>query len=212
MKLWGARAIAVMATLILLFLVQSDPERVLTTVGKDVQNQSDFGEQTKLCETINSGEPVVISGEFDYFPSKNNQNLFQTADLNLGIRLEISLSDELALVIGTPSGEISEVLKMRQRLVAERKYNFAIVLENKRAILKINEITIKESEKLAMISCSHLIIGSGYDESRIFAGNYKISIAGNLIQEKRKQAMLLILVIFLLGSLAWLVHEDEQGR
>jgi hypothetical protein len=102
---------------------------------------------------------------------RNWQNVFQTADLNSGIRYEIDKYGNTGLIVATDNGSAYLVVQGRTKLVVGKQEIVKIKLTEKKGIsLQIGNDSSTQITGKIMPACNNLRFGVGYDNTRQFSG------------------------------------------
>lgn len=100
------------------------------------------------------------------------QNIFQTDDINSGIRLELSEMGDAALLIsdGTDTGFIG--YSLNTKIIADRYYNLKIqIFKNKRICVEVNDnVKLDVLNEKIKFKLNNIVIGTGFDGKRNLFG------------------------------------------
>lgn len=139
----------------------------------------------------------------------NWQNIFQTADFNSGIRIEINEFGQVGLIIGKKVDGFA-VVTGDKALETDKWYTLLVQVGREYgASLKIdNGITSYAREEVEP-KCNRLLLGIGYDSTRKFNGQASVVITSALNrkmiptfpQELLLGQIILTLSLFMLTSL-----------
>lgn len=123
-----------------------------------------------LCAALVKGDEVNIHLSGEITRLYNHQNLFQTSNMNAGIRLEIDEFGQAGLVIGSNGANGYSVVPISEKF-KHGKFDLAINIRhgNNVAVSFQNEKTEKVIKGLNP-KCDNIIVGYGYDSSRVVRG------------------------------------------
>jgi hypothetical protein len=126
------------------------------------------GEQ--LCQALKEGDEITFKISGTLSELYNYQNLFQTSDLNAGIRFEINGFGEAGLLIGSSEADGYSGLSIPGKFVAGQ-FEISIRIKDGSSVLVtfLNEKTEKVFEGLKP-TCDNFVVGYGYDSSRVIKG------------------------------------------
>ncbi len=122
---------------------------------------------------------LVVEGTITWSPSEANpfQNLFQTADLNSGLRAEVRADGLLTLVLPALDGlqpeGLSSLVHLEPGIPHQIKLSYS---DSGMASVAINDRTIRRRFSPETISCENMRIGQGFDSSRVFLGPHELTI------------------------------------
>lgn len=127
----------------------------------------------RLCDAMEDGGEINIrvfgslTDLFDY------QNLFQTSNLNAGIRFEIDRLGQGALLIGSSATDGFSSLSISQKFAVDN-FDVAILIKDGSnvSVSFFNTVNEKVFTGLKPL-CDQIIVGSGYDSSRAVKGEVK---------------------------------------
>lgn len=140
-------------------------------------------------QLIPLSKDYVIKGEIEFKPQETHkyENIFQTADVNQGIRAEISPDNNFTLLYSDKKGELKGVLGQHLQPNTTYKLIFQITPITVSAILKgktenngwysICDNIV--SDTIFPLAIQRVISGSGFSEERDFSGtinNFEIKI------------------------------------
>jgi len=132
----------------------------------------------RLCDALEKGDQINFKISGNLTELYNYQNLFQTSDLNAGIRFEIDGSGQGALLVGSSAADGYSVLLIPRKFVAGT-FDISIRIKDGSRVMVsfLNQNTEKVLTGLKPI-CDNLIVGYGYDSSRVIKGEIQfIAIA-----------------------------------
>jgi hypothetical protein len=131
------------------------------------------GEQ--LCQALEEGDEITIKISGTLSGLYNYQNLFQTSDLNAGIRFEINELGEGGLLIGSNAADGYSGLLIPGKFVAGQ-FDILIRIKDGSKVLVsfLNNDTEKVFEGLKP-TCDNFVAGYGYDSGRVIKGNVQLS-------------------------------------
>lgn len=174
-------------------------------IAQNMTSFSNYGPEESFCASISNGRESSFSGLLEFKASYEYQNLFQTAGLNKGIRLEVSPSGHLSLVIGSRSNEIVTVLQVKEELHPWRDYKFEVSLKRD-AVTLVLDNTISVSTKSPLdFECTEFIVGTGYDSSRHYKGRYTVTISSEVQNNRTRRLALLVTGISMIGFLFMII-------
>ena len=174
-KVWEKRALTSFALIILFFSAVSALQvRSETTVVSDLSRSTSARIITDFCQKVNTLPDALFTVSFiatRYESSKSNQNLFQTASLNEGLRLELDTEGRPALLFSNENATLSALQSTRPMWVDQP---ISVLIEWRsggRFTLSLGgEQVSQRVQSKNKIQCDNFKIGSGYDASRIFIG------------------------------------------
>ena len=123
-----------------------------------------------LCQAVNDGGEIVFKISGNLTELYNYQNLFQTSDLNAGIRFEIDGLGQGGLLIGSSAADGYSGLSIPEKFVAGT-FDISIRIKDGSTVLVsfLNQSTEKVFTGLKPV-CDNFIVGYGYDSSRVIKG------------------------------------------
>ncbi len=129
----------------------------------------------QICRAMEQGDEInfKISGTLSEL--YNYQNLFQTSDLNAGIRFEINGLGEGGLLIGSSASDGYSGLLIPGKFVVGR---FDVLIRIKDGSKVFVSFLNKEIEKVfegLKPTCDNFVVGYGYDSGRVIKGNVQLS-------------------------------------
>lgn len=129
-----------------------------------------------LCTALAKGDEINIRLIGNISELYSYQNLFQTSDLNSGIRLEINDVGEAGLLIGS-NGVDGFSLVLVPKNFETGSFDISIrITDGKRVSITFqNEKTEKVINGLKP-KCDNVVIGYGYDSSRVIKGKVHFSV------------------------------------
>ena len=123
-----------------------------------------------LCSALINGNEINIHISGNITELYSYQNLFQTSDLNAGIRLEINDAGEAGLLIGS-NGVDGFSLVLVPGKFEVGKFDVSIrIRDGKKVMIAFQN---KKTEKVISglkPKCDNVVIGYGYDSSRVIKG------------------------------------------
>ena len=127
-----------------------------------------------LCQAVNDGGEIVFKISGNLTELYNYQNLFQTSDLNTGIRFEIDGLGHGGLIIGSSAADGYSGLSIPNKFVVGN-FVISIRIKNGSTVLVsfLNQKTEKVFSGLKPI-CDNFIVGYGYDSSRVVKGEVQL--------------------------------------
>lgn len=169
----------------------------------------------------NVTKSISISFDFKINGVKQWDNLFQTADYNNGIRMELDKGNNCALVINS-SGDTGLVGIPLQKFDNNIWYNVRIIKKtNELPSVFVNnkkqEIIASDTELINntnSFAVDKIIIGSGFDQNRTFNGqikNFKCSFSVKVYNHTIEKIFSIIIycILFLLIILSVLKAKEE---
>jgi len=141
----------------------------------------DLGANQNFCKAFNDSN-VKIEIEFTVkiaTLNKRNTNIFQTDDLNMGFRIEISSDGKLNAFVQSPDGGgpekvlsvmASDVIKAK----ALTKVHVSAELNTLTVQVDDGEVTTREGN--FQPTCNHVLIGGGYDGTRTTIGEVQAAV------------------------------------
>jgi hypothetical protein len=141
------------------------------------------------------------------------QNIFQTSELNKGVRIEIDKTGTIGALAGTPNNQyiavgsgpvavIGKEIKIRVRVVAQSG-----------VYLRVGDAPETFTPGLPQPACDRILLGQGFDQTRIFDGTVSSTMSIGESQDLvplRKQARLLGQILLFSSFLVWALRRDEQ--
>lgn len=131
-------------------------------------------EISRVCDSwLQYGGELSIGGSVSFEQQGSHQNVFQTSDLNDGIRMEIDPNNQVAVILGDhlTKGIKGVVLGQSERSGSNKlSFTFQITISKEYMKTVFNgddkSVSIKEN-----ILCDKAQVGSGYDKSRELLGS-----------------------------------------
>lgn len=166
---------------------------------------------SQICNAWRSlGGTLLISGSASIKNTGTYQNLFQTDDLNNGLRLELSPDFNLGLVVGNAADSDISVVDFGKIRDISRNLDFKIQLRNEAIKAEING-TNSLVQMPTRATCANLLVGQGYDESRLYGGEIVVSFTSTfeappLIRERYGAFILIMQISLALSSAILLIH------
>lgn len=166
-----------------LFLTARFADKHVTLESPQISSQNKVvgnDQMRKICESwLQYTGELIIQGEVQFQRNDKWQNVFQTADLNYGIRMEISPQSTVSVVVAESVSqsyggyEIGEI-EPSQNFFESFKFAIRLTRNHMRTELngKYRNFALAEN-----IQCSNVVIGGGYDETRTLNGNTQIFIS-----------------------------------
>jgi hypothetical protein len=129
----------------------------------------------KFCRALEEGDEIAFKISGTLSDLYNYQNLFQTSDLNAGIRFEINELGEGGLLIGSSAPDGYSGLLIPGKFVAG-KFDLLIRIKDgsKVFVSFLNKETEKVFEGLKP-TCDNFVVGYGYDSVRVIKGNVQLT-------------------------------------
>lgn len=154
---------------------QKDGEILYSTLNE----VKELGSNEKLCETLHAPEGALkISLAIVPRELRNYQNVFQTSNLNSGLRLEIDEGGTTALVLGEPNSSAIVANGLATRLVPLKETKIEMEVSQKYgSSINIPEEhlpVIRTSYGKLLPACDNVRVGIGFDDTRKFSGTVEI--------------------------------------
>ncbi len=131
----------------------------------------DLGEEPRICSTLSRKYGEVRISIFVIPNSlRNFQNIFQTSDLNAGIRLEIDENGSTGVIVAGETANDLLMVGSASRLSVGKMSSISILIAHNSGItMSIDDI---KSTLLGIANpkCDQLRIGVGFDDNRGFDG------------------------------------------
>lgn len=141
----------------------------------------DLGPDQSFCRAFyNKNEKLDLEFLVNITPLNNRYtNIFQTDNLNRGLRLEIGPEGKLTASVYSPVGGGSEkVIRIQSNGAIKAKTSTKILLtvfSNKLA-LNIDDGPVAMQEGDFLPSCNHVLVGGGYDDTRTAIGDVQVTV------------------------------------
>ena len=135
-----------------------------------------------ICEAMNLGDVIKIKISGNLTELYNYQNLFQTSDLNTGIRFEIDGLGQGGLLISSSTADGFSGLPIPEKFVAGP---FEISIRIKDGSTVLVSFMNQKSEKVftgLKPKCDNVIVGYGYDSTRVIKG--EIQFVATILDSK----------------------------
>jgi hypothetical protein len=154
---------------------QNDGEIVYSTSNDVVE----LGSIEKICQTLHAPKGALkISLSIVPQELRNYQNVFQTSNLNSGLRLEIDEGGTTALILGEPNSSAIVANGLATRLVPLRETKIEMEVSQKYgSSINIPEEhlpVIRTSYGKLLPACDNVRVGIGFDDTRKFSGTVEI--------------------------------------
>ena len=135
-----------------------------------------------ICEAMNLGDVINIKISGNLTELYNYQNLFQTSDLNSGIRFEIDGLGQGGLLIGSYAADAYSGLSIPEKFVVG-PFDISIRIKDGSTVLVsfLNQKTQKVFTGLKP-KCDNVIVGYGYDSTRVIKG--EIQFVATILDSK----------------------------
>jgi peptidoglycan/LPS O-acetylase OafA/YrhL len=169
--------IVVASIAILLFLFQENIS--YSKVASNQINSINYNAGEKFFETIESSESSLKETKISFSmlinKLNNFDNSFQTADINKGIRMEISQAGKIGLIVSQGDNNRFRGFPLIDNATVNTWYDFYITLDKENHIIvKVNDVeVINEIDKTLQYDISKIVVGRGFDDTRIFNGQIK---------------------------------------
>ena len=149
--------------------------------GKMMYEPLDLGADPKFCRAFDDTKESV---EIDFIVnvttlSNRYTNIFQTDDLNKGLRLEISPEGKLNAFVASPDGAAPDkVIGVLSNGVIKpsTKTEIRVSVYSNTVGLSINGGPVAAQEANFLPTCNRVLIGGGYDSSRSAIGNVQATV------------------------------------
>jgi len=173
---------------------------------------NDLGEESRICNILEKkhGE-VRISILVTPNALRNWQNIFQTSDVNAGIRLEIDENGLSGVIVseGTPDqllGASSPSL-----LTIGKQSSISIIIAHDSGItISVNGEGVSGVTGVVKPKCDRLRIGVGFDDTRGFDGTGSIMFETGFNRKRfpiPQSAKTFGQILVILGSIMWVVGD-----
>lgn len=161
------------------------------------------------------GRELQIRGEFMQASTTAWQNLFQTANANRGVRVEIDEHGRIALIVGNSDGTF-ESLNHYLEIEIEKTYRFEVRVTERQLEFTLDDATVSKIASTEPI-CDSYKISSGFDDSRKFEGSVTATFELREIEESRygldgRWLVALNFIFFLLCAALWTRAERLRDQ
>jgi hypothetical protein len=210
--------IALVGVVMLVLLhVDKDAEIQTTSVRSD-NSLVTSKEISSVCQLwLSYGGALTIEGVVSFEDRDSNQNVFQTSDLNDGIRMEINPDGLVGVIVGNHvTKEFKGVAIGRSNSTDRKKssFSFQLVFINDQIKTVFNGIR-NEFSMPGNVLCDKGLVGSGFDESRMLNGvaivQFRLAYMKKLIGEDYKIATQYLAQAFILSG-TFLVSSFSRRR
>lgn len=157
----------------------------------------------EFSESVKSEyKEVDIAFDARLYSIRNWQNIFQTAPVNTGIRMEISEPATLGIIVSTKNSEGYRWLFVTESLKLNKRYSVRVVTDiNKRLKVWLDDhVVLDIIDPNFDYTLSEIAIGSGYSKTRPFDGeltNFRINY--KLFKDNKKVRLTIISIkVFLI--------------
>ena len=131
------------------------------------------GAHPKICEAITNGGELVIRVTGRLEGLRNYQNLFQTADLNAGIRIEVDETGATAFAVGDRS-DLTFLAVPAAGTISPCRFRALIrVSDGRNVYFQLGRSVATGYSETLQPSCSNLVVGYGFDASRLSSGRFR---------------------------------------
>ena len=175
------------STLVLLLpvlfnLLPTIQDSVLTIEKQTRNNGSKVLNGQAICQAMNFGDEINFRISGTLTELYNYQNLFQTSDLNSGIRFEIDGFGQGGLLIGSYAADAYSGILIPEKFVVG-PFDIAIRIKDGSKVLVsfLNQNTEKVFTGLKP-KCDNFIVGHGYDPTRVIKG--EIQFVATILDSK----------------------------
>lgn len=175
----------------------------------------DLGANQNFCKAFNDSN-VKIEIEFTVKITtlkKRNTNIFQTDDLNMGFRIEISPDGKLNAFVQSPDGGGPEkVLSVMASDIIKAKAltKVHVTAELNTLTVQVNDGELATREGNFQPTCNHVLIGGGYDGTRTAIGEVQAAVRIQTTRSvvtfglpMRTRGIARVVFTFLIFALAW---------
>ncbi len=164
-------------------------------------------ERPRVCPSENTS--LTISGRFELDTLRDYQNIFQTAPLNTGIRMEVDSRGRSAVILGSPLG-LYEALPLRETLNVGQQYSLEITWsKNGQVEIHLDKQMQRQTDKIPSPLCTDIRVGTGFDDTRNVDGRATVRFTSTAY--KRVQVipheLIQLLVVLVIALFAL-----QQGR
>ena len=169
-----------LSTLVLLLPISFNqlPTTQVSTKNIEVSTNNagiKVADSEQICRAMEQGDEInfKISGTLSEL--YNYQNLFQTSDLNAGIRFEINGLGEGGLLIGSSATDGYSGLLIPGKFAAGQFDVLIRIKDGSKVLVSfLNNETEKVFEGLKP-TCDNFVVGYGYEPGRVIRGNLQFS-------------------------------------
>lgn len=102
-------------------------------------------------------------------------DLFQTADGNSGVRLEVAPSGTVGVVVGGPSGRVPVGLLANGIVVTGRPFTVRIRLTETHVAISLDSFTERSVSAELRPACDNVVVGTGYSAARDAEGHVEVA-------------------------------------
>jgi hypothetical protein len=135
--------------------------------------------RTDLTELCSTSSEVRVNSRFSWSPSRTvpYQNLFQTADGNAGLRVEVNENGVLAVILPAITGAIPQSIAAPIVLTPNVEYELLVqYLRNGEITLDLSGYSVVTQLSFNSVNCHQTYMGNGYDGTRQFIGDATVTI------------------------------------
>ena len=152
-----------------------------SSINEVMYKPQDLGADQKFCRAFDNAEERI---DIDFTVnittlSDRYTNIFQTDDLNKGLRLEISPEGKLNAFVSSPDGAAPDkVIGVLSNGVIEpnTQTEMRVSVYLNTVGLSINGGPVVAQEANFLPTCNRVLIGGGYDSSRSTLGNVQATV------------------------------------
>lgn len=131
------------------------------------------GAHPRICEAITDGGELVIRVTGRLEELRNYQNLFQTADQNAGIRIEVDETGAVGLLVADRS-ELTYLAVPAAGTISPGRFQALIrVSDGRNVTFQLGKSVATGHSGTLQPSCSNLVVGYGFDSSRLSSGRFR---------------------------------------
>jgi hypothetical protein len=168
-----------LSTLVLLLPISFNQLPTTQVLTKNIEVSANntgikVADSEQICRAMEQGDEInfKISGMLSEL--YNYQNLFQTSDLNAGIRFEINGLGEGGLLIGSSAADGYSGLLIPGKFVAGQFDVLISIKDGSKVLVSfLNNETEKVFEGLKP-TCDNFVVGYGYEPGRVIKGNVQL--------------------------------------
>jgi len=131
------------------------------------------GAHPKICDAITNGGELVIRVTGRLEELRNYQNLFQTADQNAGIRIEVDETGAVGLLVADRSDLTFLAVQAAGTISPGRFQALIRVSDGRNVSFQLGRSVATGHSETLQPSCSNLVVGYGFDASRLSSGRFR---------------------------------------
>lgn len=167
-----------------------------------------------LCESLkqNNGESRF---EIRFRPKelRNYQNVFQTSDGNVGVRLEIDEIGTIGLIVASSTGSFMTAVSTARAVVGKWTVARVQLKASGEVRLSVDDASTVQARGMPMPSCDRILLGAGFDGTRKFSGEVSAKMSAGTRSNPLPAYQLIRLLgqfFLLMGFVAWALKESES--